>query len=410
MGQDKEKRKSKKRKVKTLNTSKESENKIHLNSTQSAIVIPRISNSASSGTMEPTLSTINSTLNAGIVNGTPQHPSSSVQPGIQPNMQPALQFQSNQLQPYMPPSPRSQFAGYLSPIQNQPNDVSESLSLICNKLEYLSNKLNTLDQIDKRLSDLERNVCSVNHELQEMKTMKTKVEEIEKGMTFISQQYDCQQKAVKEIERTVKEIDKKSTVAMKENETMRDDLQVVRSELKELSERHLDLQTRSMRDNLVFDGIPETLEEDAEQVLKNFIKDELNITDDIEFHRVHRMGRKGGPRHRPIVAKFVMFKDRERVRRAAPGSLMNKPYGINEQFPKEINERRKRLYPHYKAAKRQGKRATLVADKLFIEGQLIQLQTTQLENQPGITPFAASNAAAPPPQFAHPNSRNANSH
>ena len=77
---------------------------------------------------------------------------------------------------------------------------------------------------------------------------------------------------------------------------------------------------------------------------------------------------------------------------------------------KKINERRKRLYPHYKAAKRQGKRATLVADKLFIERQLIQLQTTQLENQPGITPFAASNAAAPPPQFAHPNSRNANSH
>jgi hypothetical protein len=134
-----------------------------------------------------------------------------------------------------------------------------------------------------------------------------------------------------------------------------------------------------MRDNLVFDGIPETNDEDAEQVLTNFIKEELNITDNTEFHTVHRMGRKGGPRHRPIVAKFVMFKDRECVQRAASRSLINKPYGINEQFPKEINERRKRLYPHYKAAKRQGKRATLVADKLFVEGQLIQLHTTQLE-------------------------------
>jgi hypothetical protein len=181
MGQDKEKRKSKKRKNKTFNTSGESENKIHLNSTESAITIPRITNSTSSGTMDPSLNTNNPTLCAGVVNGTPQHSSPSVQrnvqPSIQPTMQSTLQFQGNQLQPYMPPSPQSQFAGYLFPIQNQSNtqnkEMCETLSVICNKLEYLSTKLNTLDQIDKRLSELESNVCCVNQELREMKTMKT---------------------------------------------------------------------------------------------------------------------------------------------------------------------------------------------------------------------------------------------
>ena len=42
---------------------------------------------------------------------------------------------------------------------------------------------------------------------------------------------------------------------------------------------------------------------------------------------------------RPIVAKFVLHKDRETVRRAAPQTLKNKPFGVNEQFPREINEK-----------------------------------------------------------------------
>ncbi|XP_061173535.1 uncharacterized protein LOC133182701 [Saccostrea echinata] len=227
-------------------------------------------------------------------------------------------------------------------------------------------------------------------------------------MNHIAVQYDEQQKAVKEIERTVKEIVKRSTSTLKEHEAMREELKAVRLDLSDLKERHLDLQTRSMRDNLIFDGIPETHDEDAETLIKDFIKNELNITDNIEFHRVHRMGSKGGTRPRPIVAKFVLHKDRERVRRAAPGSLADKPYGINEQFPKEINERRKQLYPQYKAAKRQRKRATLVVDKLFVEGQLVPLQTNHLGDRLSFPAF--ENRAAPPPQTAHVNIRNANTH
>jgi hypothetical protein len=174
-------------------------------------------------------------------------------------------------------------------------------------------------------------------------------------------QYDDQLKAVKEIEHTLTNIDKRSTSTFKENEVMRAELQTMRSDLNDIKERHLDLQSRSMRDNLIFDGIPGTHEEDPEVIIKDFIRKEMEITDNMEFHRVHRMGRKNGHKHRPIIAKFVLHKDKERVRRAAPGTLRGKPYGVNEQFPKEINERRKQLYPQYKAAKRQGKRASLIS-------------------------------------------------
>ena len=94
----------------------------------------------------------------------------------------------------------------------------------------------------------------------------------------------------------------------------------------------------------------------------------MEIIQTIEFHRVDRLGRKISGKTRPIVAKFVLREDRETVRRAAPKTLKNKPFGVNEQFPKEINEKRKQIYPLYKQAKNEEKRASLKIDKLYIEG------------------------------------------
>ena len=80
------------------------------------------------------------------------------------------------------------------------------------------------------------------------------------------------------------------------------------------------------------------------------------------------MGIKISGKNRPIVAKFVLHLDRETVRRAAPRTLKNKPFGVNEQFRREINEKRKQWYPLYKQTKHEGTRASLKIDKLYIEG------------------------------------------
>jgi hypothetical protein len=47
--------------------------------------------------------------------------------------------------------------------------------------------------------------------------------------------------------------------------------------------------------------------------------------------------------------------------------LRGKPVSIHEQFPAEIENRRKQLYPVMKQAKRDGKMATTTRDKLFID-------------------------------------------
>lgn len=153
----------------------------------------------------------------------------------------------------------------------------------------------------------------------------------------------------------------------------------------------IDLQCRSMCENLIFSGIKEELQtnsegtkyEDSESVPKNFLRQEMDITVPIEFDRVNRLGpiKQADPNQeeldneaknqnpRPIIAKFERYKDKQYVKMIAPKKLRNKPFGVNKQFPKEIEETRKTLYGEMKRAKRnQNNKVRLVRDKLFVNG------------------------------------------
>ena len=143
-------------------------------------------------------------------------------------------------------------------------------------------------------------------------------------------------------------------------------------ENRELKESLLKLQSHSMKYNLIFYGIEqkEQENENTEAVLKDFIRTELEIADaaEIKFQNVHRLRKKQDGTPRSIIAKFMNYKDHERVRMAAP-KLKSKDFSISQQYPPEINERRKQLYPKMKELQRLGKRANLVYDQLIVDGR-----------------------------------------
>lgn len=59
--------------------------------------------------------------------------------------------------------------------------------------------------------------------------------------------------------------------------------------------------------------------------------------------------------------------------------------GLAGQFPPEIEERRKKLYPIMRLAKRDGKRVRLVKDLLYVNGELYDPEkdvSTQPERMP----------------------------
>jgi hypothetical protein len=71
----------------------------------------------------------------------------------------------------------------------------------------------------------------------------------------------------------------------------------------------------------------------------------------------------------PNPVKFGSYRVRENVRTQAK-KLARTGYSIQEQFPKKIQEERRKLYPVMNEAKRNGQRVSLVKDKLYINGRV----------------------------------------
>jgi hypothetical protein len=108
--------------------------------------------------------------------------------------------------------------------------------------------------------------------------------------------------------------------------------------LSELLNSVIGLKSKSIRDNLVFTGIPESMEGFWKEVLRDFTKSKLKIYNEIPLERIHQMDKTDAFLSRPsnIVAKFRFFKDHEYVRRSAPVKLKGTNIWVNEQFPPEV--------------------------------------------------------------------------
>ena len=158
--------------------------------------------------------------------------------------------------------------------------------------------------------------------------------------------------------------------------------------INECRKQILYLEAYSHRENLKFDGIPESFEtsaqqsapaEDTRKVLVNFIEDALGIEDakGIEFQRVHRMGKPrtgSGNGSRTVIARFLRYSDRERVFKCGR-KLKDTNFKMFEDIPKELHELRKMQMDKLKKARKDGKRAyfsKFEPDKLFIDGKYVR--------------------------------------
>lgn len=241
------------------------------------------------------------------------------------------------------------------------------------------------DSLDSRLFAIEQKMASFNELQASVNSLKSRVstldEEFEKVKKDLTD-FDRNMTALGDVFDTVKESTERNTKLMTDSKTLTDQCiqgqRVMEKELvsiKEVSENLqnsvTDLKARSMRDNLLFSGIPEERHEDTEAVLQEFIQKKYKLDYEVPFERVHRMGKwkEYSSQPRNIVAKFTYFKDREFIRTRAPQKLHKSNVWVNEQFPPEIEERRRKLYPVLRQAKKDHRKVKLVRDVLYIDGQ-----------------------------------------
>ncbi|VDI26527.1 Hypothetical predicted protein [Mytilus galloprovincialis] len=92
------------------------------------------------------------------------------------------------------------------------------------------------------------------------------------------------------------------------------------------------------------DGLREPENENTENMIRGFIKDELHIYHKLELGNVHRFGTGAQPgkrgRLRPIVARLIYHNDLAMVM-SNIYRLKGKQYGVNKQFPEAIEQARK---------------------------------------------------------------------
>jgi len=260
-------------------------------------------------------------------------------------------------------------------VENSHDDVSTIINMILQIVTSIDSRMQRMEtNIDKRLDELKQSFLAVSSRVRSLENQATefskKISDCETSCQGVSNLFDQINGQVKtntrnsiHHENRIKKLEEKPTFQPIVQPVVQSD------ELQTLKEAVLDLKCRSMKNNLIFTGLHRVQNEDTEELLRCFLYNELGVDYKIEFGNVHRFKTRGDYRRSPIVARFLYRKDLDYVLSIA-NRLKGKPYGIREQFPPEIEQARKPLYPVMKLAKQQRKQVTLIRDRLYIDNEL----------------------------------------
>ena len=188
--------------------------------------------------------------------------------------------------------------------------------------------------------------------------------------------------------RDIEELQKDSMVLQQKNTLLEGRVTRAEKVIDEQREQILQIQARSMRENLVFYNIPEEKGENTKaatkETLQKFIKDEMKMKveeyDSVEIDRAHRSGPNHGRFPRTIIAKFKSDAAKDAVLRNAKNLDRDKKFGISEQLPRELSERKKQLLPTYKEAQRQNKKPKWKVDKLVVDKAVISVEKDRIRD------------------------------
>lgn len=242
----------------------------------------------------------------------------------------------------------------------------------------------TLNQINERLKKLDSIETLVNTMFDKLNGLNARVKVIETSVETNTKTVDDLKRSrtfdanvCEELAQKQKALENMLKAEKEQSAKLQAELESLKAENKQMSGEIVDLQSRSMRDNLLFFNVPEkTTHEERKQEnclkrIQDFLESTLNIVDskDIRIDRAHRVGEFVNHKTRPIVVKFNYYPDKVRVKAAAFNQPKEAPIKVGDQYPKKVQARRKKLIPALIKAKKAGKNASLSYDTLYINGK-----------------------------------------
>ena len=246
-----------------------------------------------------------------------------------------------------PPKPNNTMQTRLNS-WNRSNSAADRHSTAENTSTPTSRKDITVTEPELTLKDVMAVLTSVHSKVDELKT----------DMKEIKESYDSMKSDVEDMKEAMAELATENTY--------------LKTQLGDLARKTDDLECRSKRNNIILHGLPRSDDEtpqDCEDTVRELLTDKLEMAEDVQFDRVHRLS---GKPNSPIVARCSFYKHREKILKER-NKLKGSNIFIGEDFSLRVREIRKKLIPHLKTARNQGKRATMVYDHLLIDGRKLFL-------------------------------------
>ena len=124
--------------------------------------------------------------------------------------------------------------------------------------------------------------------------MSTNVTGIEKSNDFISKECEDTKEKLKSADEDLIRLNKKC-------KDFEDKVKTLETQNQTIESKTGGLEAISMRENVLFHGIPEANNENCEVLVKQFVAEKLNIVQDITLDRAHRLGKPRGNNGRKLL-------------------------------------------------------------------------------------------------------------
>ena len=139
-----------------------------------------------------------------------------------------------------------------------------------------------------------------------------------------------------------------------------------------LEYKSLDLEARSRRKNLIFRVFVEDRIVCCCDIILDFLRTKLEIADELAIDRAHRLGKYKPGLTRPIIVEVRDYPATEQILSSAR-ELAGMRFGVSRDYPLEITNARKQLWPKYKELKSKYPRGWVklaFPAKLVVNGQV----------------------------------------
>ena len=146
----------------------------------------------------------------------------------------------------------------------------------------------------------------------------------------------------------------------------------VRIDAHPINTRLDDLEDRSRKNNLRFDGIAESYRENWEQTAEHvgkLVREKLGVAGDVSIQRAHRVGNPNSDRPRTIIVNFLRFQDRQEILRNRH-KLRDTNIFVNEDLCAASIAKQRQQWPELQRAMKEGKTAFFVHTKLIIKEKI----------------------------------------